>query len=471
MLKGKPTLGHAVELANRSVVFDGYQWTNQVLGQSYEVNSMTLAGLTLPDLSTFDPPLAGEGSLDPMGLAAISDRLADRLVPGIRARMQRFRFITAIAVGATVCETLGEQIPADGISTPSLCFEWLVIEGFVRRLPPQEMPPGVPGTQKARAVVNRKQRLSAATYLKGPSVFGFNGVYKPFAVDAQIVSGDLEPGPRCAELTRSWEAEEGFDGFTDAVPGTDGGRLRTQLRDQVRDALRAGRCTTSTSSWLFGRVATSLHPGRAGPGERNALRSLITTSEHETRAELAHHLRNVTGEMSEVQMLDVVRPNSSPTLRRIIDAVIAYELFAMLVDAAFRTLCAVSHSMGTQPLTVDSVAQHPTVRHCAEQLPSHYLRAAERMAAIGAEGNLEERLGEFAIARSPDELVELLLQHHENVQAQKPPQGKRPWFEPFRNGWVVRGPYGQAEQPTVKRAFVHPVRIAALRRFIEDTAL
>jgi len=28
---------------------------------------MTLAGLTLPALSEYDPPVAGEGSLDPMG--------------------------------------------------------------------------------------------------------------------------------------------------------------------------------------------------------------------------------------------------------------------------------------------------------------------------------------------------------------------------------------------------------------------
>nr|WP_194945798.1 hypothetical protein [Mycolicibacterium malmesburyense] len=137
--------------------------------------------MTLPSLSEYHPPLAGEGGLDPMGLAAISDRLADRLVPGVRARMQRFRFVTAMAVGATVCGTLGDELPADEISTPAICFEWLVIEGFVRRLSTEDIPPGVPGSQKTRSVVKRGQRLSAATYLKSPSVFGFNGIYKPFA--------------------------------------------------------------------------------------------------------------------------------------------------------------------------------------------------------------------------------------------------------------------------------------------------
>ena len=431
---------------------------------------MTLAGFALPELSAYDPPGEGEGSLDPMGLAALSDRLADRLVPGVRARMLRIRFVTAIAVGAMVCETLADEVSADGISTPAICFEWLVIEGMVRRLSPQEIPPGVPGSQKARAVVNRKQRLSAATYLKGPSVFGFNGVYKPFAIDARVVSSELEPGPRCAELTRSWEAEQGFVGFTDAVPGTDGARLRTQLRDQVREALRAGRCVTDPGSWLFGRLAASLHPDQAWTGERRLLRSLITAGEHETRAELAAHLAGIEGEVYEAELLDAVRPSCSPALGSIVDAVVAYERFAALVDAAFRTLCAVSHSMGAQPLTPALVDGHEMIVRCAQELPDHYHRAAEQMTAISAEGDLEERLGEFAIPRPPNELVELLLEHHERIQAAKPPHGKRPWFEPLRNGWVVRGPYGTPEQPQLGPWFVHPVRVAALLRFLEDTA-
>src|SRR5262245_60366783 len=121
-----------------------------------------------------------------MGLAAISDRLADRLVPGIRSRMQRMRFVTATAVGAIACDGLGEMPAVDQVSTPSICFEWVMLEAFVRRLRTNEMPFGVPGVYKTRNVVARHERLSAQTYLKGPKVFGFNGVYKPFSMDADI---------------------------------------------------------------------------------------------------------------------------------------------------------------------------------------------------------------------------------------------------------------------------------------------
>lgn len=431
---------------------------------------MMLAGFTLPELSEWDPAVAGEGSLDPMGIGAISDRLADRLVPGLRSRMQRVRFVTAMAVGAMACETLADELPIDGISTPEICFEWLVIEGLVRRLQPQEFPAGVPGSQKARAVVNRKQRLSAATYLKGPSVFGFNGVYKTFAVDARVVGSELEPGPRCDELVREWEANQGFPGFADAVQGTDGGKLRTNIRDEVRATLRAGRCTANTSGWLLGQLAGSLRPDRALPGERRVLRSLLMQGEHETRAELAAHLNDVDGDGSEAEFLAAVRPSCSVPLSCIVDAVFAYERFAALLDAAFRTLCSVSYSMGAQPLTPKRVEANEMIVHCAKELPGHYRQAAELMATIGSEAGLEERLGDFAISCSPEGLVELLLVHHERIQSAKPPNGKRPWFEPLRDGWVIRAPYGAAEQPELGQWFVHPVRIAALRRFLEDTA-
>lgn len=430
---------------------------------------MSVAGFTLPELSAYDPPVAGEGGLDPMGLAAISDRLADRLVPGLRSWMRRVRFVTAAAVGAMACEMLADELPTDGISTPAICFEWLVIEAFVRRLSPQEVPPGVPGSQKARAVVSRKQRLSAGTYLKGPSVFGFNGVYKPFAVDAGVLGAGLDPGPRCAELVRAWEVEQGFGGFTDDVPGTGGSRLRGHIRDSVRAALREGRCTTNPGSWVFGRLAASLHPDGAGPGERLTLRSLIISGEHETRAELAAHLATVEGELYEAELLDAVRPSCSTALGGIVDAVAAYERFAALVDAAFHTLCWASHSMGAQPLTAHHIEAHEMIVRCARELPGRYRTAAEQMAAIGADSGLEERLGEFAIPRTQTGLFDLLIEHHERVQAGKPPNGKRPWFEPLRQGWVVRSPYGTADQPELGDWFVHPVRVAALRQFLEDT--
>lgn len=433
---------------------------------------MAVAGLTLPALSAYDPLVAGEGSLDPMGLAAISDRLADRLAPGIRSRMQRIRFVTATAVGALACEGLVDLPPADEVSTPSICFEWVVLEGFVRRLNPNEIPPGVPGSSKARNVVARHQRLSAATYLKGPKVFGFNGVYKPFSVDAGIVDGNLEPGVRCADLVRVWESENDAEGFTDDVPRSNGAALRRDIAHAVNAALRTGHVATKTGAWLFGRLAATLHPDRPRAAERRYLRSLLASGQHEGRAELARLLARVSrsSDLGEADLLAAIRPRCSPALGGVVDAVAAYERFAALADAVFRTLCSISYAQGTKPMTPTIAASHRTIVQGASELPSLFGRAVERMVAIDAVGALEQDLGEFSIGRSPAELVEVVMAHHEQVQARKPPNGKRSWFEPLRDGWVVRPSYGTPNEPDLDSGFVHPVRVAAVRRFLADTA-
>jgi hypothetical protein len=433
---------------------------------------MAVAGLTLPALSAHDPPVAGEGSLDPMGLAAISDRLADRLAPGIRSRMQRMRFVTATAVGALACEGLGDLPPADQVSTPSICFEWVVLEAFVRRLRANELPFGVPGSNKARNVVNRRQRLSASTYLKAPKVFGFNGVYKSFSVDAGVVDGNLEPGVRCAELVREWERENDAEGFTDDVPRSNGAVLRRDIRDAVSAALRSGHVATRTGAWHVGRLAAALHPDHARAAERRYLRSLLLSRQHECRAELARLLAAVPhdSDASEADLLASVRPRCSSTLGGVVDAIEAYEGFAALADAVFRTLCSISYAHGTKPMTPSLAASHPAIVQGSMELPPLFSRAVERMVAIDVSGAVEEDLGELGITRRPAELVEVVMAHHEQVQARKPPNGKRSWFEPLRDGWVVRPSYGTPDEPALDGGFIHPVRVAAVRRFLADTA-
>jgi len=60
----------------------------------------------LPYLTAYDPTGSSEGTLDPLGLYMIADHLATRLVPAVRERMLRIRFLTPITVGALVTEDL-----------------------------------------------------------------------------------------------------------------------------------------------------------------------------------------------------------------------------------------------------------------------------------------------------------------------------------------------------------------------------
>ena len=79
----------------------------------------------LPKLSSFDPPSKSEGSIDPMGLVPIADRLSVRLVPGMRERMKHPRYLTLTSIGCSICRDFGvDRIASDGISPPLQVYEW-----------------------------------------------------------------------------------------------------------------------------------------------------------------------------------------------------------------------------------------------------------------------------------------------------------------------------------------------------------
>src|SRR5438067_2412337 len=171
-----------------------------------------LSPSSLPFLTLPDPPVVGEGALDPLGLATIGEGLADWILPGMTARMSRPRFLTAMAASATVCQGLQEEIAADGVTPAYLVFEWLVVEGFARAAERSEVE-RTPGIEKARACRRTDFRMSARAYLKAPTVFGFHGVYRRLARHIGIIDQDgilLENG---YSLLKTWEREQGLDGF------------------------------------------------------------------------------------------------------------------------------------------------------------------------------------------------------------------------------------------------------------------
>jgi hypothetical protein len=101
--------------------------------------------LTLPALTAFDPETSSEGTLDPLGLYLIADQLATKLVPAVRERMQRIRFLTVMAIGAVLTEEL-EWNADDSDCEPWLVWEWLVVEALLRTPTIAPELRGVPGT-------------------------------------------------------------------------------------------------------------------------------------------------------------------------------------------------------------------------------------------------------------------------------------------------------------------------------------
>jgi hypothetical protein len=424
--------------------------------------------ISLPTLSDADPEIAGEGSLDPLGLAPIADRLAEMLVPDVRARMHRIRFVTAIAVGAVVSEGLWDEPPADGVSTPAICFEWVVLESFVRKAKESGAleATGVPGSAKAQEVIAQGKRLTAANYLKTPSVFGFNGVYQPLARGLRVVDGDRMAAERTMTLVTTWENEQGFAGFVDRRRGSEGVSLRVRLREAVSEALRSGRCSVAESAHLWSDLARSLPPLKAGPRERALLRSWLLDTNQPTRFELARVIaaRPFTNEAA---LLKDVKLHVSESLRSRIDAVFAYERFCSRLDVVLTTLRHISTLQGAQPVTPASATNHPVIKQAARELPEAYRRVVEAVAPLDLAMPFEQGLGTFGDRLNPAELAQRALDHHSQVQRAK---NKRNWFEPYANGVVVRPQYRRGDPVSIDdTTFLHPFRVAALWQFMQDT--
>lgn len=429
----------------------------------------------LPELSEADPTVSGEGSLDPLGLAQVADRLAEHLLPGVRARMRRIRFLTASAVGALAAEDLFDTVPADGVSSPSICFEWLVLEAFERRRAdgaPLEAS-GVPGSAKVRLVLAEGKRLAARNYLKSPNVFGFTGVYLPLARHLRVLDEYRRPAARITDLTLAWEQDQGFVGFTDGTQKSPGGKLRSTLRSQILEGLLKSHCAANESTGLWGQLTESLHPLRAGPLERVQLADWLTSADEPVRAEVARVIgaQHDGGDADLVALLLSERRSEELYVR--LRAISSYEAVARLLDTAFRQLRWISTSLGVVPLSANNLSDDSVLIEVARKLPGAMSAAGDDIAALDSTllPGFVERLGRFEIRMSIPELIDTLMAHHETVQGNKVPNGKRAWFDRYGQGWVVRSLYRNPDSAVVSDDwFVHPYRLSSLQTFMKDLA-
>ena len=102
--------------------------------RSSRTRIVELLTMLMPLLSEADPQVSAEGSIDPLGIYAIADALAVRMIPGVRERQQHPRFLTSIAVSLSLCNEFDDELVAsDGVSEPWQVFEWHLVEGMSAR--------------------------------------------------------------------------------------------------------------------------------------------------------------------------------------------------------------------------------------------------------------------------------------------------------------------------------------------------
>lgn len=433
------------------------------------VSGQVAAGVLeqLPRFSEYDPGSVGEGSLDPLGLASVAEKIADRLAPGLRARMSHPRFVTLSAVGTLSCQDLAGMVSSDEKTTFEIAFEWLVVEALVR-YPGADRLRGLPGSQKAKRAMSLSRRLSAADYLAGPRNFGFTGVYRPFSQDVGVLDLRGLPGPYAEELLLGWEADQGLAGFVGGGPGTPGVKLRREIAKQTAEALHRGHCVAPLT--LLKDLASVSAPGEAGERERAVMLRLVAHSRHPVRDELTALLRAgmPPPEATQREVALSLLPRSRGATRDALNAAIEFETAATAIDNTFRRMLAYAVSLGGV-FTVAQGAATLRLSDLAAQLGGLTSSAVEAVACLdgGLAHEVVDCLREFDHAMGAEAFVSALIARHHEVQDAK---GKRMWIDPLKQRWVVRTPYRRQDPNLSDDFWTHPMRLHTLVAFLRACA-
>lgn len=431
--------------------------------------------MLMPYRTLADPETQGEGSIDPLGLATLADRLANWILPGMTARMWRPRFATAMAVTAVAVEPLEDALGKDGISPPWLVLEWHYVEALAAVNDTERALRRVPGIDKGRRALHDRVPMNADRYLKTPKVFGFHGVYKRLARHLDVVDDELRLGEAGYRLLKVWEEEQGFAGFSDRERTEgDGAKVRRLLRESVREALEAGH-TVRSGRWPGAEFFVKyLAPGRMGRREAGLLQEFLLRTDHEPRGEVFRMLRKPTVRRrfaeneSERQLVASIRGRVSADLRRRLDAVESYERVTRPLQEAWDRLRYLSTIQRPSVIRVDEVAGDGRSNEIARLLGGAIERARESLDGSPVDRDFDALVRQFGEVRSAGDLFHVLWTHHRAVQHDKPPDGKRPWFEETADGaLVVRPPY-RADSAPQREEYVHPYRLFAVTSFLDD---
>lgn len=426
---------------------------------------------SFPFLTSYDPPGTSEGTLDPLGLYQIADQLAVQLVPGVRERMQRIRFLTAMAVGAVVTEDIDDD-PQHRDASPYLVWEWLVVEALIRQMAEDPQIWGVPGTLVAKRAIPQHGYLDARSYLKTPRIFGFHGVYKRLAIHLGIVDVHLRPGPNTHALVDAWA--RGFPaGATDAKWLI--ARWTQAVARSIAERPPRTKPGWGTEGWE--ELARAFAPVASRAREKRYLHDALHARADRPLGALPDiwelQSRFDDEEFSEEGLHEALEKRR-PDYRPLLLAIRSYEAFARRLQDAFDILKAEAARTDGQGFVVPEIARDEEFRRTVSDLHDRCAEARQALGELGigtlaVHGLFSERFDLFLEPMSAGDCAIALCDHHAKVQRAKSSDGKRPWFDPLgKNRIYVRHNFREERRATLPGRYVHEYRGTPIRRFRAD---
>jgi hypothetical protein len=423
-------------------------------------------------MTSYDPPGTSEGTLDPLGLYQIADQLAMQLVPAVRERMQRIRFLTAMAVGSLVTEGL-EDDPRQRDASPFLVWEWLLVEALMRQMGGDPSIKGVPGTLVARRAIDQYGYLDARSYLKTPRIFGFHGVYKRLAIHVGLMDVHMGCGPNAKGLVDAWARGRGLAGIEDAKPLLS--RWSTAVHRSLGEKPPRTKPGWGDDGWA--ELAEAFAPSTAKAREKRYLYQLLHASEGHRLGALPT-IWQLQAEFDDdsfrEESLHDRLQEEDPGYQPLLDAIRAYEAFARSLQDAFHVLISEAAPLDGHGLEVSLIARDGDFRTSVAGLHERFEAAHRTLGELNiASGSLQYifdgRFHTFAQRMDPGDCARKLCSHHEAIQRSKSADGKRPWFDRIGPDSIyVRQQYRETRREIMPGQYVHDYRGWPIRRFYHD---
>lgn len=427
---------------------------------------------TFPFLTSYDPPGTSEGTLDPLGLYQIADQLAVRLVPAVRERMQRIRFLTAMAVGAMVTEGL-EDDPRQRDASPYLVWEWLVVESLIRSMGDDSSVWGLPGTLVTRRALDQHGYLDARSYLKTPRIFGFHGVYKRLAIHVGLVDVHLGAGSNAEGLVDAWARSLGLHGLEGAKPMLS--RWSAAVRRSSGEKPPHTKPNWGNETWA--ELAGAFAPAACKAREKRYLRDLLHATDDRRLGALPTLWQlqaDFDNDEFREELLHDRLEKREPGYGPLLTAIRAYEAFARSLQDGFDVLKAEAARLDAHGFAVPEIARETDFKRSVQGLHERFEAAYQALgevtiASVSVQNLFGERFKPFAEPLDAGACALALCSHHDAVQRAKSADGKRSWFDRIGQDRIyVRHAYREPRREIEPGRYVHDYRGWPIRRFYGD---
>lgn len=422
--------------------------------------------------SIYDPASTEEGTIDPLGLASIAERLSSKLLPGIRQRMRHPRLLTAAAASSLLCKFYTDRVAKDGKTEAFLVFEWYVVQALFKVYNGAEELLGLPGIRKVKEAWILKDPLSMNRYLKNAYTFGFHGVYRTLAEELEIAK-DNELGEKGADLLRIWEEEQDYPGFISNQSGR-GRDLFKKLQKAVEDGLDIGEVAYGWNWKVFDEIAPLFAPKLGGPKEKDFLYTLLTNDRKGFRQEMLTAIPDFRQSLEEGEGAterlyhEFMLTRASAHLSELLHAIKAYEVFARSIHNPFYKILQYLSRI-TRKVSVKELNDQLSLNFDVTVFRTEFQEAAGRLGSFSEGHTFEETFRIFERLNNPNEFIPTLIRHHQKIQENKPPNGKLPWLEEFPDGdLMIRPAYRERDTYLSENEYVNQYRLNSLINFHID---